>query len=140
MAKILLEIYIIIFLILVLDFFSLLQEVEPNTIDTNRDISEIYLTKCSSLRTCEYNIQSRQENNEIMSLEERQLLGRYGVWLLISLCAPNKELPEEILGRLLSMLFHWFHVTAYSFDGTKKSLIHLIFSVGNLNFTYIFLE
>lgn len=66
------------------------------------------------------------------SLEERQLLGRYGVWLLVGLCTPNKDTPVEILGRLLSMLFHWFHVTAYSFDGTKKSLMHLIFSVGNL--------
>lgn len=66
------------------------------------------------------------------SLEERQLLGRYGVWLLVGLCTPNEDTPVEILGRLLSMLFHWFHVTAYSFDGTKKSLMHLIFSVGNL--------
>jgi hypothetical protein len=67
-----------------------------------------------------------------MSLEERQLLGRYGVWLLVGLCTPNKDTPVEILGRLLSMLFHWFHVTAYCFDGIEKRLIHLIFSVGNL--------
>lgn len=66
------------------------------------------------------------------TLEERQLLGRYGVWLLVGLCTPKEDTPVEILGRLLSMLFHWFHVTAYSFDGTKKSLMHLIFSVGNL--------
>ncbi|XP_006613746.1 protein unc-79 homolog isoform X5 [Apis dorsata] len=64
------------------------------------------------------------------TLEERQLLGRYGVWLLVGLCTPNQDTSIEILGRLLSMLFHWFHVTAYSFDGTKKSLMHLIFSVG----------
>lgn len=66
------------------------------------------------------------------TLEERQLLGRYGVWLLVGLCTPNHDTQIEILGRLLSMLFHWFHITAYSFDGTKKSLMHLIFSVGNL--------
>lgn len=66
------------------------------------------------------------------SLEERQLLGRYGVWLLVGLCTPNEDTPVEILGRLLSMLFHWFHVTAYCFDGIEKRLIHLIFSVGNL--------
>lgn len=71
------------------------------------------------------------------SLEERQLLGRYGVWLLVGLCTPNQDTPVQILGRLLSMLFHWFHVTAYSFDGTKKSLMHLIFSVGNLTFHII---
>lgn len=66
------------------------------------------------------------------TLEERQLLGRYGVWLLVGLCTPNEDTPVEILGRLLSMLFHWFHVTAYCFDGIEKRLIHLIFSVGNL--------
>lgn len=75
------------------------------------------------------------------SLEERQMLGRYGVWLLVGLCTPNEDTPVEILGRLLSMLFHWFHVTAYSFDGTKKSLMHLIFSVGNLTLCiYIYIH
>lgn len=133
------KIIIFISLIIVFNFFSLLQEVEPNAIDNKKDISEMYLTKSNSFRTCGYSIQSCEENSASMSLEERQLLGRYGVWLLIGLCTPDKELPEEILGRLLSMLFHWFYITAYSFDGTKKSLIHLIFSVGNLNFTYILL-
>lgn len=71
------------------------------------------------------------------TLEERQLLGRYGVWLLVGLCTPNQDTPNEILGRLLSMLFHWFHVTAYSFDGIKKSLMQLIFSVGNSKTLYI---
>lgn len=52
-----------------------------------------------------------------ISVEERQLLGRYGVWLLVGLCTPNQDTPVDILGRLISMLFHWFHVTAYSYDG-----------------------
>lgn len=72
------------------------------------------------------------------TLEERQLLGRYGVWLLVGLCTPDQDTSIEILGRLLSMLFHWFHVTAYSFDGTKKSLMHLIFSVGNLTLRILY--
>lgn len=50
-------------------------------------------------------------------MEERQLLGRYGVWLLVGLCTPNEDTPAEILGRLLSMLFHWFDITSYTFDG-----------------------
>lgn len=50
-------------------------------------------------------------------MEERNLLGRYGVWLLVGRCSPGEDTPVEILGRLLSMLFHWFHVTAYSYDG-----------------------
>lgn len=52
-----------------------------------------------------------------ISLEERNLLGRYGVWLLVGRCSPSEETPVEILGRLLAMLFHWFHMTAYSYDG-----------------------
>lgn len=54
---------------------------------------------------------------DCITLEERQLLGRYGIWLLVGLCAPTPDTPVETLGRLLSMLFHWFHVTAYTFEG-----------------------
>lgn len=74
--------------------------------------------------------ESQIRNIESSNLEEKQLLGRFGVWLLIGLCTLEKEMSPEILGRLLSMLFHWFHVTAYAYDGTKKSLVQLIFSVG----------
>lgn len=58
-----------------------------------------------------------------ISLEERQLLGRYGVWLLVGRCTPCEDTPVEILGRLLAMLFHWFHVTAYSYDGQEESTL-----------------
>lgn len=47
-----------------------------------------------------------------MAVEERQLLSRYGVWLIISLCTPNDDTSDDVLGRLLSMLFQWFHYTA----------------------------
>lgn len=54
-----------------------------------------------------------------LTMEERNLLGRYGVWLLVGRCSPADVPPAstQILGRLLAMLFHWFHVTAYSYDG-----------------------
>ncbi|XP_047508283.1 protein unc-79 homolog isoform X3 [Pieris napi] len=52
-----------------------------------------------------------------ISVEDRQLLGRYGVWLMVGLCTPNPDTPDEILGRLLSVLFHWFHVTSFSYSG-----------------------
>jgi hypothetical protein len=59
-----------------------------------------------------------------ISLEERQQLGRYGIWLLVGRCQPNGETPVEILGRLLSMLFHWFHITAYSNEShTVESIL-----------------
>ncbi|XP_023177086.1 protein unc-79 homolog isoform X8 [Drosophila hydei] len=55
-----------------------------------------------------------------ISLEERQRLGRYGIWLLVGRCTPTADTPVEILGRILSMLFHWFHVTAYSYDAAGQ--------------------
>lgn len=52
-----------------------------------------------------------------ITIEERQLLGRYGVWLLVGRCTPTDNTSVEVLGRLLTMIFHWFHMTAYSYDG-----------------------
>lgn len=61
-------------------------------------------------------------NNNI-TLEDRQLLGRYGVWLLVGRCTPDQNTPVHILGRLIAMLFHWFHMTAYSYDGQEESTL-----------------
>ncbi|GFR86925.1 Unc-79-like protein, partial [Elysia marginata] len=44
---------------------------------------------------------------------ERRLLSRYGIWLLVELCKPAEDIPIEVLGRLLGMLFQWFDATAY---------------------------
>ncbi|XP_076225876.1 UNC-79 domain-containing protein isoform X2 [Nomia melanderi] len=111
---------------------SLLKEAEPLSMDSNREISEISTNKGSTGFPGSSGGGSGGSGGpaDPSSLEERQLLGRFGVWLLVGLCTPNQDTSVEILGRLLSMLFHWFHVTAYSFDGTEKSLMHLIFSVG----------
>ncbi|XP_037956514.1 protein unc-79 homolog isoform X2 [Teleopsis dalmanni] len=57
---------------------------------------------------------------DTISLDERQMLGRYGIWLLVGRCTPTPDTPVEILGRILSMLFHWFHVTAYSYDAAGQ--------------------
>ncbi|KAG0432728.1 hypothetical protein HPB47_020596 [Ixodes persulcatus] len=58
-----------------------------------------------------------EESLECMAQEERQLLSRYGVWLLVGLCTPEDNTPQETLGRLLGMLFQWFHYTACLPDG-----------------------
>nr|XP_012153958.1 PREDICTED: protein unc-79 homolog [Megachile rotundata] len=120
---------------------SLLKEAEPLSMDSNRENSEISTNKGSTGFPGGGSGAGGGGGSggtsggtggqcDPTTLEERQLLGRYGVWLLVGLCTPNQDTSIEILGRLLSMLFHWFHVTAYSFDGTEKSLMHLIFSVG----------
>lgn len=91
---------------------SLLREAKPLNFEPGRDGSS------DSRTTFPYH--GPADN---ISLEERQLLGRYGIWLLVGRCTPNADTPVEILGRLLSMLFHWFHVTAYSSDGEVESTI-----------------
>lgn len=85
---------------------SLLREAKPLTFEPAKEVSDI--------RNYPYNV--RQDN---ISLDERQLLGRYGIWLLVGRCTPTSDTPVEILGRLISMLFHWFHVTACSYDGSS---------------------
>ncbi|KAM3960770.1 LOW QUALITY PROTEIN: UNC-79 domain-containing protein [Aphomia sociella] len=58
-----------------------------------------------------------------ISIEDRQLLGRYGVWLMVGLCTPNPDTPDEVLGRLVSVLFHWFHVTSFSYTGETANMV-----------------
>ncbi|KAJ2954599.1 hypothetical protein O0L34_g2893 [Tuta absoluta] len=58
-----------------------------------------------------------------ITVEDRQLLGRYGVWLMVGLCTPNADTPDEVLGRLLSVLFHWFHVTSFSYTGETANMV-----------------
>lgn len=55
------------------------------------------------------------EGREIQ-LDERQLIGRFGAFLLIGLCMPVQDTPSETVARMLSILFNWFCITAYSFD------------------------
>ncbi|XP_076762508.1 UNC-79 domain-containing protein isoform X3 [Xylocopa sonorina] len=108
---------------------SLLKEAEPLSMDSNRDISEISTNKGSAGFPGSSGSGGGGSGGgsggqfDTATLEERQLLGRYGVWLLVGLCTPNQDISIEILGRLLSMLFHWFHVTAYSFDGQAESAL-----------------
>ncbi|XP_023216123.1 protein unc-79 homolog [Centruroides sculpturatus] len=79
---------------------SLLREAQPNL---NKLVRENGGDK--------HNIDD-DDDDGITSLEERQLLSQFGIWLLVGLCGPNEDTPIETLGRLLSMLFQWFHYTA----------------------------
>ncbi|XP_055879587.1 protein unc-79 homolog isoform X2 [Biomphalaria glabrata] len=54
-----------------------------------------------------------EENFDVDDAGERKLLSRYGIWLLVELCKPAEDIPIEVLGRLLGMLFQWFDATAY---------------------------
>ncbi|KAG0705547.1 Protein unc-79 [Chionoecetes opilio] len=56
-----------------------------------------------------------------LSPEEARLLSRYGVWLIVSLCAPTPDTPPEVLGRLLAALCHWFNATQYLPDDQQRT-------------------
>ncbi|XP_050087901.1 protein unc-79 homolog isoform X2 [Anopheles aquasalis] len=101
---------------LVESVISLLREAKPLNVDFRKDYQS---NQDSKTNTVSYG----DGSNDLLTLEERQLLGRYGIWLLVGRCTPTVDTPVEILGRMLSMLFHWFHVTAYSYDGQAESTL-----------------
>ncbi|XP_071543773.1 protein unc-79 homolog isoform X4 [Panulirus ornatus] len=63
------------------------------------------------------------EKAEGLSPEEARLLSRYGVWLIVSLCAPTTDTPVEMLGRILAGLCHWFNATQYLPDDPQGTAI-----------------
>ncbi|XP_037086283.1 protein unc-79 homolog [Pollicipes pollicipes] len=60
------------------------------------------------------------------SLEERRSLSRYGVWLLVNLCTPDRTTPDATLARLLAALFNWFEATAYLGDDQTGGALELL--------------
>ncbi|XP_022215823.2 protein unc-79 homolog isoform X5 [Drosophila obscura] len=88
---------------------SLLRESKPLNFEPGKESSSSDAKKNGSSGTADN-----------ISREERQRLGRYGIWLLVGRCTPTADTPVEVLGRILSMLFHWFHVTAYSYDAAGQ--------------------
>lgn len=73
----------------------------------------------------ETRVPTNDENAKLIqaqfTVEERQILGRYGVWLLVGRCIPKTDTPSHILGRLLSMIFHWFDVTNKGPESKSRS-------------------
>lgn len=45
------------------------------------------------------------------------------ILLQVSLCSPSENTPTESLARLVSMVFQWFHSTAYMMDDEVGSLV-----------------
>lgn len=43
--------------------------------------------------------------------------------LQVSLCTPSENTPTESIARLVSMVFQWFHSTAYMMDDEVGSLV-----------------
>jgi hypothetical protein len=55
---------------------------------------------------------SDNKDANTIATEEKQLISQYGIWLMTGLCNNVERLSDELLGRLLGMLFQWFHFTA----------------------------
>ena len=98
---------------------SLLLEAKPLNFEPSKESAEAKKNGSAAAAAAAGGAASFAGNGgaDTITLEERQMLGRYGIWLLVGRCTPTADTPVEVLGRILSMLFHWFHVTAYSYDG-----------------------
>lgn len=59
--------------------FSLLREAEPQN---ERHVLELN------------GQDDREDSREMNVVEERQLLSRYGIWLLVGQCAPDENTPD----------------------------------------------
>uniref|UniRef100_A0A1A9X1K3 Protein unc-79 homolog n=1 Tax=Glossina brevipalpis TaxID=37001 RepID=A0A1A9X1K3_9MUSC len=94
---------------------SLLREAKPLNFEPGKESTETKKNGSSGSTAGTANATNNIVPDNI-SPEERQQLGRYGIWLLVGRCSPTADTPVEVLGRIISMLFHWFHVTAYSYD------------------------
>lgn len=97
--------------------FSLLKESKVGKIETKEEKKDSEAKEIKERETRDSKNLSMSMDN--ITIEERQLLGRYGVWLLVGRCTSDENTTEEVLGRLLAMIFHWFHMTAYSFNGNE---------------------
>ncbi|XP_028968019.1 protein unc-79 homolog [Galendromus occidentalis] len=100
---------------------SLLKEAQPSNEKGSKDSTSVDRRAGVTLQSNE-----GEESSERLAQEERQLLSRYGIWLLVGLCTPEDKTPPDALGRLLGMLFQWFHYTAcLPDDQTGNSLERL---------------
>ena len=93
-------------------WYSLLLEAEPLT--TRGGVKET-LDQQTRLR-----LFTDGEFTDPIPIEERRLMGRYGIWLLVGFFSPEDNIPKDVLGRLLSVLFQWFNTTAYLGDGISR--------------------
>ncbi|GFV14035.1 protein unc-79 homolog [Trichonephila clavipes] len=51
-----------------------------------------------------------EESRETTIVEERQLLSKYGIWLLVGLCTPNEHTPDYVHGWLMEVIKTHFDV------------------------------
>uniref|UniRef100_UPI00398ECD0B protein unc-79 homolog n=1 Tax=Pristiophorus japonicus TaxID=55135 RepID=UPI00398ECD0B len=70
-----------------------------------------------------HSLDNMDYDNKDDDKNDQRLLSQFGIWVLVSLCTPSENTPTESLARLVSMMFQWFHSTAYMLDDEVGSLV-----------------
>ncbi|XP_039596946.1 protein unc-79 homolog isoform X1 [Polypterus senegalus] len=75
------------------------------------------------LSSSHHSLDNTDFDNKDDDQHDQRLLSQFGIWFLVSLCTPSENTPTESLARLVSMVFQWFHSTAYMMDDEVGSLV-----------------
>ncbi|KAL1258475.1 hypothetical protein QQF64_011719 [Cirrhinus molitorella] len=75
------------------------------------------------LSSSHHSLDNLEFDNKEDDQHDQRLLSQFGIWFLVSLCTPSENTPTESLARLVSMVFQWFHSTAYMMDDEVGSLV-----------------
>ncbi|XP_078796404.1 protein unc-79 homolog isoform X8 [Oryzias latipes] len=99
---------------------SLLKEAE---IHAEQREFELNRRRQMGLSASHHSLDNIEFDNKEDDQHDQRLLSQFGIWFLVSLCPPNENTPTESLARLVSMVFQWFHSTAYMMDDEVGSLV-----------------
>ncbi|XP_065123353.1 protein unc-79 homolog isoform X2 [Paramisgurnus dabryanus] len=99
---------------------SLLKEAE---IHAEQREFELNRRRQMGLSTSHHSLDNLEFDNKEDDQHDQRLLSQFGIWFLVSLCTPSENTPTESLARLVSMVFQWFHSTAYMMDDEVGSLV-----------------
>ncbi|XP_063295115.1 protein unc-79 homolog isoform X5 [Pelobates fuscus] len=99
---------------------SLLKEAEFHAEQREHEMNR---RRQMGLSSSHHSLDNTDFDNKDDDKHDQRLLSQFGIWFLISLCTPSENTPTESLARLVSMVFQWFHSTAYMMDDEVGSLV-----------------
>ncbi|XP_043930510.1 protein unc-79 homolog [Protopterus annectens] len=99
---------------------SLLKEAEYHAEQREYELNR---RRQMGLSSSHHSLDNTDFDNKDDDPNDQRLLSQFGIWFLVSLCTPNENTPTESLARLVSMVFQWFHSTAYMTDDEVGSLV-----------------
>uniref|UniRef100_A0A8C9LFG6 Unc-79 homolog, NALCN channel complex subunit n=1 Tax=Pavo cristatus TaxID=9049 RepID=A0A8C9LFG6_PAVCR len=99
---------------------SLLKEAEFHAEQREHELNR---RRQMGLSSSHHSLDNTDFDNKDDDKNDQRLLSQFGIWFLVSLCTPSENTPTESLARLVSMVFQWFHSTAYMMDDEVGSLV-----------------